>query len=260
MAFRRRYRRRARRTGKVYKGITRYPRRFNRNIPRALNINIGKHFFKRTACVLSGTVNSSVAGGTGIALSQSADGWDFNTGTTASVGYFSWAMYFTLGMLPTYGDFSALFDQYKINKVKVKITPYSCSSILQTGVGAANNQAGAVIIHSVIDYDDATQFGANTAGIDQMRQYPSYRTNNFFQMGKPIKRYFTPHIAQAAYGSGVFASYANVGPRWIDMASTDVQHYGLKFIAETFQPDTSVPMFVWFKMEATLYLTCKNPR
>lgn len=259
--FRKRYaRRRPRRTGGTYKGIKSYPAKSWINFNRKLNVNTGLHMFKRTCTLLTGNTNITVSAGVGGAMSQSADSWDFNTGTTAVATYFSWANFFTLGMLPSFSEYGVLFDQYKINKIKLKITPYSTASNLQSGTTGLNNQGAACILHSVVDYDDATQFPASTVGIDAMRQYPSYKTRNFFQFGKPIKRYFTPHIAQAAYGSGVFTSYANVGPKWIDMVSTNVEHYGTKFIAEVFQPDTTIPIFIWFKMEATLYFSCKNPR
>lgn len=250
--FRRRrtLRRRRRRIG--------LPRRVNRSyVPRLVN---RPHFFKRTCCITTSNVNTAVAGVVGTAISQSSDSWLFDSGAApgVNVNYFSMAMEFTLDMLPSYAEFTALYDAYKINRVKVKITPYSNSTLLQTGVGTASNQALSGIIHSVLDFDDASAFAAGTSGIDLMRQYTSYRTRNFF--GKPHKFYILPRIAQAAYGGGVFASYANTKPKWIDCNSPSVQHYGLKWICETFNPDTSARTFIWFKLEATLYFEMRFPR
>lgn len=217
------------------------------------------HFYKRTCSLTVSNSNTGLSGGAGGAFSNSSDSWVFNTGTGVNVSFFSMANMFTLDMLPDYSEFTTLYDQYKINRVKVKMTPYSTASMLQTGVTTNNNQSLGLILHSCIDYDDASAFAASSTGINAMRQFLSYRTRNFIN-GRPVKIYFKPRIAMAAFGGGVFGSYASATPKWIDCDSSSVQHYGTKWIWESFQPDSSVPVFVWFKIEATLYFECKQPR
>lgn len=232
-------------------------------IPRYVKsgANAGNHFFKRWCCLTTSNTNTATAGSVGAAISQSADSWNINTGTTANVSYYSFAHMFTLGMLPDYAEFTTLFDQYKISGVKLRITPYSTAQMAQTGVGTANNQTLSVLMHSVLDHDDYTAPAAGTTGINALRQYRTYKTRNFLaRNGQPINIWLRPRIATAAYGSGVFSSYANSKPLWIDCDSINVEHYGIKYICEVFQPDTTVPCFVWFKIEAKLYISLREPR
>lgn len=259
MAFRRRRRTRRRaRATRLRLGRAPYNKEFSMRVRR---LALKPHFFKRTVSLTATNIQSAVAGGVGAALSNTADSWVLNTGTTANVSYFSVGVMYTLATLPDASDFTGLFDQYKINRVKLRLIPYSCNTVLQTGIGTANNQGLAVILHRVPDYDDNVPFAASVTGLNEMRQYPQYRSRNFFDSrGRAHKMYLRPHIAQAAYGAGVFTSYANRGPMFIDAASPAVEHYGHKWIMEVFQPDTTVPCFIWFKMEATLYLECRNPR
>lgn len=239
--------------------------RTTRSIVQALSVNKkGLHFFTRWCTLPSGNTNQAIAAGVGAALSQTADSWIFNTGTGApgGVSLFSLATYFTLDMLPDYTEYTSMFDQYKIKGALYKITPYTSS--VQGPYGAAatgSNQPVSCIIHSVIDADDANALPASSTGLNSMREYNTYKTSNFFKNGYPcINRFVYPRLATAAYGSGVFSSYANQKPLWIDANSPQVQHYGLKWIAEVFQPDTTTPVFIWFKIEVKLYFECRQPR
>lgn len=216
------------------------------------------HYFKRSFSLTTANVNTIANGGAGSAISNTSDSWSFNTGTGVNISYFSMSTFFTLDMLPDYADFTQLFDQYKILKVKFKLTPYSTFGPMQSGVGTANNQSLGVMQHQYVDYDDATALAASSTGINSMRQFLSYRSRNL--LGRPTKRSFRPRMALAAYASGAFTSYANQKSMWIDANSPTVQHYGLKTIWEVFQPDFSVPVFIWFKLECTMYLACKQPR
>lgn len=219
------------------------------------------HFYKRTVSLLAANVNTAVTGGAGCSFTNSSDSWYLRTGTGSATSFFTMAQEFTLDMLPDYADYTNLYDQYKINAVKVKVTPYSTAAVLQSGEAGASNQSLGIICHSVIDYDDAATFAASTAGINLARQYRTYKTRNFLASdGKPLKRYVKPRVAQAAYGGGVFGSYANMPSPWVDMNSPSVQHYGIKWLWEVFQPDTAQDCYIWFKIEATLYLECREPR
>lgn len=231
---------------------------------RGTTLNTAAKHFKRTCMLPSANVATSTGGGNGQAISISDDAWVLNTGGggITSSTYYGMSMYFTLDMFPDYTDFTNLFDQYKLRKIKVRLIPYSTNTILQSGQAAGViNQNLAVLTHQIIDYDDASALTASGAGVNIIREFDTYKTKNLFGGGRStVNRYFTPHIAEAAYAAGVFTSFSNKKPSWIDCNSPSVQHYGLKTLFHVFSPDTIASSFVWFAVEITGYFTFKNTR
>jgi hypothetical protein len=123
---------------------------------------------------------------------------------------------FVLSNVPGYTEYTALFDQYKIEMVRVIWRPrWNFSAI-----GSIATDVNPLFI-SVIDYDDAS-----TLTIAQSLEYQSYKETRFDQ---DHVRCIKPRIALGAY-SGTFTSFANVPAPWIDCASPSVQHYGIKFV------------------------------
>jgi len=120
---------------------------------------------------------------------------------------------FQFSDLDQYTSLAAVFDQYRILKVECWIEPR-----VTTVTQAAATNLGQMA--SVIDYDDS-------ATLTNFASYLDYQ--NVFVGGGADGHYrcFSPHAAIAAY-SGTFASFANEASPWIDAASPNVQHYGLK--------------------------------
>lgn len=122
---------------------------------------------------------------------------------------------FQLSNLDGVSNFSALFDQYMLQAVRVSIVPNNNAVGLVT-----NTTVNLVPLYCVLDYDDATA----PTSIAQMREYDNCI---ICEPGESIIRTFSPRLAAAAY-SGTFTSFMNLGPQWIDMASPSVAHYGMK--------------------------------
>jgi hypothetical protein len=133
--------------------------------------------------------------------------------TSSTVGETLFAFNFQLGYLPSYTEFTALYDQYKIDAVDITILPSSVTST------PADQASGFVVL--AVDYDDAT----TPANVDSLLQYGAAEV---FPINSAIRMRLRPRMAVAAY-SGAFTSYANTPSTWIDVASPSVQHYGLKF-------------------------------
>jgi hypothetical protein len=112
--------------------------------------------------------------------------------------------------LTNFGDFNAIFDQYRIMELETWIYPQN------TGVTAVNVSN----YYTVIDYDDANTPGSTI----ELLQFTNV-TKNAVTQG--VYRKWRPHIASAVY-SGAFTSFANEKSTWIDVASGSVQHYGIK--------------------------------
>lgn len=119
------------------------------------------------------------------------------------------ALFFRLSYFDNYAQYTSLFDQYMFHEVEVWIE---------------NTKTSAVVTQSkyvtCLDHDDANTPSSYNQVADRVS---SLQTDNL------CAHYhrFVPHMAIAAY-SGTFVSFTNEPPTWIDSASPDVQHYGLK--------------------------------
>lgn len=151
---------------------------------------------------------------------------------------------FQLSDLPNYTEFTSLFDQYKINAVKLTFIPrYTGSDInpLTTALAVPR-------VWTVIDYDDTANLG------DQNGAY-QYQNCKVHMMHKPFSIYLKPRVASAVYSTAVTTGYA---PRrmYIDCANNNVPHYGVKLYVEPTPYDGQFTMSV----VAKFYLSMKNVR
>lgn len=120
---------------------------------------------------------------------------------------------FTLAAFNGYADYTAVFDQYRLYQVEVWVSPH------QTADAATGSHHG--MLCTVIDLDDSTTPASQAA----LMQYGNVVCSSGVQ---GHYRKWTPAISVAAY-SGAFTSFAVEMAPWIDVASSGVQHYGLKF-------------------------------
>jgi len=217
---------------------------------------LGQLRMKRTSNVCNGSAVGFTVGGT---LSISTNNLVVTTsGTPAAVQYGNFSFYACLSDMPSYSEFSALYDRYKIVGFKIRIVPYNTSSATGAAFASGVGQYG-MLIHWVNDYDDNALPTASDAGIDSLRQYPSYRWTNLVQAsGRGVSRYVKPRIAKAVYGGGAFTSYANDKFGWIDMVSTTVPGYGVKGIIETVS--SGVVQNILLKVEVIYYVVLRDPR
>jgi len=125
--------------------------------------------------------------------------------------------YFQFGYLDNYAAFASVFDQYRIDAVRVTCKPQN------NAVGLVTNSTTSLVpLYCVIDYDNVS----NLSTVGAARQYANCIV---LEPGESFIRTFQPRAALAGY-TGAFGGYANVSPPWIDCASSTVQHYGLKFL------------------------------
>jgi hypothetical protein len=137
----------------------------------------------------------------------------FNAATTQTVASY----YFSLSDLDNYSLLTGVFDQYRIEAVRFIIRPN------QNAIGLFTNSTTSVVpLYCVIDYDNATNL--STAALAR-----SYDTCMIIAPGESACRTFKPRMAVAAYSS-TFVSFANEAPQWIDCASPNVQHFGIKLL------------------------------
>ncbi len=145
---------------------------------------------------------------------------------------------FILNSINQVASYTALFDQYRIMEVEARFIPRSANfSAIPYSQG---------LLTSVIDYDDASVVSTPAAALD-------YQSQLTVPVGQPFVRRFKPHIAVAAY-NGSFGGFSNAADVWIDAASPDVQHYGMKLVA------TPTNTAVGYDMIVKLWCQFRNVR
>ncbi len=153
----------------------------------------------RQICYPSST--TLVVAGTGVTYTPS-------TGTLATTGANNgfYSMYFRMGDLVQASQFQALYDQYKIEEVKVVIIPLdnvSSSHLLYP-------------TYTAVDFSDSSVL----TSIGDVFQYEAVQ---IWEPYKPIVVSIKPRIAVPS-GTG----FANIQDQWLDFSDMTVQHYGIK--------------------------------
>lgn len=188
-----------------------YRRKFRRIRPRRSYIRrIGKKqrlSRRRPVKAMNRALGFKRIGATGTILVNDGNGVGVNSG--------SWD--FSLDMVANYGEFTSLFDNYKLNCVVIKFNWHTDASVNgETGEGCP-------IMHHYVDYNDSTaplSLGEIlTAG--NHKQWMMNRAST-----KTIKVY--PKPQSAMWRTGAATAY---GPKkgWINSVYSDVKHKGWKF-------------------------------
>jgi len=138
------------------------------------------------------------------------------TGSTAEFG----AIAFSLQDLPQVATLAALFDQYKIERVHLRIRPYN-ESISVLANAAANLASPSIYI--VVDRDDNNVAGS----INALTEYDNVQKIEGSMSCDVILK---PSITPSIFASGAFSGYAVTEQEtWLDVANTAIPYYGVKF-------------------------------
>lgn len=149
---------------------------------------------------------------------------------------------FQLQKLPSYAEFTALYDAYCIKMVKVTFIPRPNSSEM--------GQSGAPQVHSVLDLNDANSL----TNLNDYLQYDTYKSSRGLQQHVRIIR---PRPAQAVYNGAVASGYMNPYKAvWIDTTSPGVQHYGLKYYISPIDAGGD-ERSMYYDMKVTYYMAMR---
>lgn len=142
-----------------------------------------------------------------------------------------WKQYqFRLQDLPSYTEITSLFDQYKINAIRVKFVPrfdsFGGDNTTDTTLPGITNQAGTQL--HIIKDQRATMAPSGT--------YTRTNLNTFLENGKvktytgnrPITVYFKPAVTNNV-GASVQAAF--LWAPWLQTSSADIVHYGFQAFA-----------------------------
>lgn len=215
---RRRYRRRSRVSRRGLRRRTWGRRRIRSRRPGRV------HRFRRTCNLLvdASTLPQSTLVIAGTNFSISSDGGicrliQGNVSTQPTY-YVSYCLNFRLASLPSYTEFTSLFDQYRIDWIKFRIRPFGAPATAPNSMG---------IRHAwVHDWDTSTPPPNTQAGFDALRQYESFKDHLIGPAGTTI--FYRPRIAVPAYRTAVTTAYMVSRSKFIDATYSDVDHYGLR--------------------------------
>lgn len=168
-----------------------------------------------------------------------------------TVGYqFGSSMQFRLENVQTAGDFTQLYDQYKIKGVKVTIVPLSDNS-------TAQSSGFLPTLYWARDYDSAGVAPSNEAELRSRQDCKTMRLTGPRSIYIRSPKCTTDVEVQGA-GVTLASKIENAG--WIDCADTNVMHNGLKMWFKNVDLRVSPGTITAFRFELTYYLQFRNPQ
>lgn len=217
-------------------------------IPRGLKARLKTHHFKQTFIP---STTSLVTNGT-VSYVASDQGWLTGPNNTSSAGADGGFTYhFILSDLPQASSYSALFDSYRVNKVIFKAIPNVSLTSAPTSAGQSTKEVQ--FLNSCLDYDDST-------ALTTLNQCLEYETFMQTPMYKPHVRTFVPAVSQQVYKtSGTTIGFQQRRKQWVDIAYTDVEHYGIKAYIPANPTQADNIQGSW-KVYVTVYFSCKQVR
>lgn len=141
-------------------------------------------------------------------------------------------------------DFTALYDQYRINMVKLQFY-LRCDPSAQTAATAFFPK-----LYWARDMDD----GNAPLTLNTLKQYHNCKIA-VLRPDRPVTIWVKPNVLHEVFRGVGTSSYSPKFGQWIDMLSIDLQHFGIKYAIDIF---TNTNYFL--DIEQTFYFQCKNPR
>lgn len=229
----------------------RYRRRMRKGITNYKKFNI--HSYKRYA-ELKNVSHKNISASTGATCVATTDYLVLSPYNAVGQNYYSIGLSFCMGDIPSYLEFSSLYDSYMLYGVKVNLYPM-CSQ----GIMFGNGTLEGMLLHYIVDHDDDTQFTADAAGLALMKEYTGYKTVINASGTKRISIYIRPKISVEAYNT--IATYGSMEAqyKYIDWQAPNIPHYGLKLFFEHYHVTTDAASFYW-KVEVKYYFKCKDVR
>lgn len=146
--------------------------------------------------------------------------------------------------LVTPGDFTTLYDQYKIDKVVYKVY-LKVDPSAQTAATASFPR-----LYWYRDFDDT---GA-PSNLNEIRERANAKVA-VMNPNRPVTIVTRPNLLNTLYSSAVVSNYEPVWGKWVDMSLTTTQYYALKFAIDDLT-NTNYKV----EIESIYYFQCRSPR
>lgn len=152
----------------------------------------------------------------------------------------------SLSLLPSPAEFTELYAQYRINKIKIKYIP---TFTTQNGIDASTAGANMLFYGTTknrngvaVDFNSENEFLESTDG--QWAKLASV----------PRKWYYTPNILSENYKSVSTTGYGFAYKKWLNSGDSQVPHYGFAWYLLTFGPSGTTP--ATGTVLGRFYITC----
>jgi hypothetical protein len=180
---------------------------------------------KRGASILHDQVERPLREKKEMIFRTQCQGYNQNVDISAAAAI-TGGLYFTISQVANATALLSVFDQYRIKRVCVTFIPQNVTSFIAaasptTLVPTAVYNPG--ILLTCVDQDDAT----NPASDTTILQHESCIVHG--PLMRAHSRTFVPAVAASVYQTGGFGGYSTKENQWLDSASLNVQHYGLKY-------------------------------
>jgi len=153
---------------------------------------------------------------------------------------------FSLNQLPSFGEFTTLFDKYRITSIDVTFSYWFIAS--QPGTGSGTTEIWPVL-NLFMDDDDAAIPTTKAEVLERM----SLQRVAFAPTRQTISVTITPRFIQSRAGTSTNLAPVNT---WIDMSTPAVQHYGVKLWADYY--NTGAPTSI--AVNGVMHFECNNVR
>lgn len=172
----------------------------------------------------------------------------------------SWSMTPSMGQIGGAGEFTSLFDMWKLKKVVYHFEPLFSGkdmmlSIL-TAAGAFSSSglsSSLKYIRVVHDYNDSTVLASEDAAL----QYENCKS---YKLGSAFKVTLYPKILAETYRTAVTSAYQSISPKYFDTTETAIPHYGVKVYLPQLTGDINDNNIgkALYTIRGTFYFDCKN--
>lgn len=183
----------------------------------------------------------------------------------SSTGWFSCAMSPVFGAMPDYNEFTRLFDMYRVTSYGLKIV--NLQNDYQAGtVTTGGTTQGFLMptIHMCVDLDDNVPPAATAGGVNELRQYTTYRYKMMNGMNYLNGFVRLPGVKVITDSSQTGTGLTAVGmvkrsPK-LDCAYDQIQSHGLKWVIEMVNNSPTTAATYWFKLETKIFITMYEVR
>lgn len=202
-------------TREASRSRSRFSKRRKSSIGRLLSNPTAIYQFKRTGAFSAKLLNSNygfTVGGTrahGLSIMFALNGSVISNGTTETIA------------IPNYAEFTALFDQFRIDRIKLRLV---FSNNTSTTASTGTNMPSILVTE---DWDDATV----PTSTNELMQRPEHKFHNFgnAKTGNVFEMWIKPRVAVAAYQASAFSAFTTPEKgTWVNCAYPATQHYGVK--------------------------------
>lgn len=168
---------------------------------------------------------------------------------TSTSSFLDYVAPFQLSFLPDYTEFTALYDQYRVDKLVYHFIPLQSESTTYNAAGSPSNS----LLLTAVDFD------GGSSGLT-LPQFLSYESCTVVPAQRTHKVTVQPRATLA--GANAAATIVNLAiaptDTWFDCATSTLPFFGCRFatLAETGSPTSHISYSVWIEA----FVTFKNTR